>query len=261
MRRPATHRAMPPTAPPIFYSADEKSLPAVGGESPRARDQFLDGRRRTADLRGLVRECTRHQEELGGLATDDEDKVDEAYAPGRSLTQDDTAETNTTRETIMITSGRRVAVYRQSVLRHEFVCVWMDGRRSGTVCTHFTFVLRFDRASRGSAAAAARSRGDSPVRVQHVASYRCLRLATDAAPRHRSDARPRPSHSLTMRSSRRRRRRRRRTQTNDAASNQSLCDAILASSVPASRLSVRLLLLTPPLHCYVFGDILLETAT
>jgi len=77
---------------------------------------------------------------------------------------------------------------------------------------------------------------------------------------------PRHGHcftdSLPMRSSCRRR----RTQTNDAESNQLLCDAILASSVPVVCIKAPVPLpaaaaVLYPAHCYVFSDILLETAT
>ena len=242
---------MPPTAHRRrrrYFTVRMRSLYQRFATTLHAREAssstVVDGR--TATLHGLVRECTRRQKEPGGLAgrrvgaTDDEDKVDETYAPERSLREDDTAETNTARKTIMITSGRHSwFIGNASFGTNSSAFGRTDGRRSGTVCPHFTFVLRFDRAAR-----------DSPLRVEHVASHRCLRLATTP---HR--------HSLTMRSSRRRRRR--RTQTNDAAGNQSLCDAILASSVPAAVClpDCRLLPLLHPAHCYVFGDILLETAT
>jgi len=72
---------------------------------------------------------------------------------------------------------------------------------------------------------------------QHVASHRCLRRRHARAPSRRprltADAFQSPAERNQAES------RPRRTLTDDAASNQLLCDAILASSVSAARLSDR----------------------
>lgn len=127
---------------------------------------------------------------------------------------DDTAETDTARKTIMITTRRRGGfIGVASFGMNSSAFGWTTQRRR---LSTFGFVLRSDRTR---VIPSCESNTSRLIAVYDHGHGHCFTGA---------DVR-RPTPSLLMRSSRRRR----RTRTNDAAGNQLLCDAILASSVPA----------------------------
>ena len=178
----------------IFYSPDEKSARSVSLSAwPVLRPPSA-----TTALRGLVRVCAYATERMERprrprQELQNKDKAKETDGPEISLTvgrQDGTAETNTARKTIMITTGRRTRlVYQQRVLRHEFICVSMDDPAAPSVHIWLLFVVRFDGTPDCDAQCCCVIPGASPT-TRRVSSLYTTRR------RHRSD-------SLPMRSSRR----------------------------------------------------------